>query len=151
MSDPVTMLYAPTRVEYTVWAGSITRSFLEGILQKRLVGRRCPSCTKVYVPPRGACPLCGVALAEAVELPQIGTVTAFSVIRIPFHGQVLDPPYACAHVLIDGADVPLLHILGECDVDTVDVGMRVEAVWAEKPEPTLASIRYFRPLTGETG
>ena len=85
-----------------------------------------------------------------VELAQIGTVTAFSVIRIPFEGQVLEPPYACAHVLIDGADVPLLHILGECAVDAVAVGLRVEAVWAEQIEPTLASIRYFRPIAGET-
>jgi uncharacterized protein len=149
MSDPVTMMHSPTRLEYTVWAGSITRGFLEGILEKKLIGRRCPGCTKIFVPPRGSCPTCGLALAESVELPQIGTVTAFSVIRIPFQGQVLDPPYACAHVLIDGADVPLLHILGECDVDSVDVGLRVEAVWAEKLEPTLASIRYFRPIGGD--
>jgi len=148
-NEPVTMMRAPTRLEYTVWAGSITRDFLRGIMEKKLIGRRCPGCAKVYVPPRGACPTCGVAVTEAVELPQIGTVTAFSVIRIPFEGQVLEPPYACAHVLIDGADVPLLHILGQCDVDSVDVGMRVEAVWAEQPEPTLASIRYFRPIDGE--
>ena len=148
-NEPVTMMRAPTRLEYTVWAGSITRDFLRGIMEKKLIGRRCPGCAKVYVPPRGACPTCGVAVTEAVELPQIGTVTAFSVIRIPFEGQVLEPPYACAHVLIDGADVPLLHIIGQCDVDSVDVGMRVEAVWAEQPEPTLASIRYFRPIDGE--
>ena len=148
-NEPVTMMRAPTRLEYTVWAGSITRDFLRGIMEKKLIGRRCPGCAKVYVPPRGACPTCGVAVTEAGELPQIGTVTAFSVIRIPFEGQVLEPPYACAHVLIDGADVPLLHILGQCDVDSVDVGMRVEAVWAEQPEPTLASIRYFRPIDGE--
>jgi uncharacterized OB-fold protein len=71
------------------------------------------------------------------------------VIRIPFEGQVLDPPYACAHVLIDGADVPLLHILGECPVDEVTVGLRVEAVWATELTPTLGSIRYFRPVVGE--
>jgi uncharacterized OB-fold protein len=89
-----------------------------------------------------------VALLEHVEVAQVGTVTAFSVIRIPFEGQVLQPPYACAHVVLDGADVPLLHILGECDVDTVCVGMRVVAVWVDDIQPTLASIRYFKPISG---
>jgi uncharacterized protein len=149
--EPVTMMRSPTRLEYTVWAGDITRDFLAGIMERKLIGKRCPGCRKVFVPPRGSCPTCGVAVTEAVELPQRGTVTAFSVIRIPFEGQVLDPPYACAHVMIDGADVPLLHILGECPVDEVAVGLRVEAVWVEKLEPTLASIRYFRPIQGGRG
>ena len=83
---------------------------------------------------------------EEVEVAQVGTVTAFSVIRIPFEGQVLDPPYACAHVQLDGADTPLLHIIGECPVDDVQIGLRVQAVWADVIEPTLASILYFKPV-----
>jgi uncharacterized OB-fold protein len=139
---------APTRVAYTVWAGSITADFLGTLQERRLVGRRCPACQKVYVPPRGSCPTCAEALTEHVPVAQVGTITAFSVVRIPFEGQALTPPYACAHILLDGADVPLLHIVGECDVDNVRVGLRVEAAWAEEMKPTLASIRYFRP-TGE--
>ena len=142
------MMRAPTRIEYTVYAGAITADFLRDLQLQKIVGRRCPECSKVYVPPRGACPTCGVAVRDAVPVAQQGTVTAFSVIRIPFEGQVLEPPYACAHVLLDGADVPLLHIIGECPVDDVRVGLRVEATWADPIEPTLASIRYFRP-TGE--
>jgi hypothetical protein len=145
MSDPVTRILSPTRIEYTVWAGSITGQFLRGLQQRKLIGYGCIACKKVYIPPRGSCPTCGEAVTEPVEVAQTGTVTAFSVIRIPFQGQVLEPPYACAHILLDGADVPLLHILGECDVDRVRVGLRAEAVWAEVIEPTLASVRYFRP------
>jgi uncharacterized OB-fold protein len=147
-SEPVTMMRAPTRIEYRVHAGAITADFLRDLLNKELVGRRCPVCAKVYIPPRGACPTCGVAVTDPVTVAQQGVVTAFSVIRIPFEGQALDPPYACAHVLLDGADVPLLHIIGECPVDDVGVGLRVEAVWADPVEPTLASIRYFRPIGG---
>ena len=148
-SEPITMMQSPTRVEYTVYAGAITADFLADLQQKKITGRRCPECSKVYVPPRGACPTCGVAVTDAVPVAQVGTVTAFSVIRIPFEGQVLEPPYACAHVILDGADTPLLHILGECPVDDVRVGLRVEAIWADPIEPTLASIRYFRP-TGDS-
>ena len=147
MSEPpVTRMEAPIRIAYTVWAGQSTQHFLRALQEKRLLGARCGECGKVYVPPRGSCPTCGVAAGEWVEVDQVGTVTAFSVIRLPFQGQFLEPPYACAHVLLDGADVPLLHIVGECDVDAVCVGMRVEAIWADPIEPTLASIRYFRPV-----
>ncbi len=148
MSDPVTRMKAPTRIVYRVRAGAVTAEFLACLQQGRSVGRRCPSCRKVYVPPRGSCPTCAEALTDSVEVAQTGAVTAFSVVRIPFEGQQLSPPYACAHVLLDGADVPLLHIVGECDVDRVQVGLRVEAVWADPIEPTLASIRYFRPVPG---
>ncbi|TNE84015.1 MAG: DNA-binding protein [Deltaproteobacteria bacterium] len=143
---PVTRFKAPVHAEYTVAAGATTAEFLRGILRKELNGRRCPSCDKIYIPPRGSCPLCGVRTSEVVPLAQKGTVTTFSIIRIPFEGQVLEPPYAAAHVLLDGADVPLLHIVGDCDVDDVRMGMRVEAVWVEDLQPTLASVRYFRPI-----
>jgi uncharacterized OB-fold protein len=144
--EPVTRMLVPTRIEYTVTAGQGTQHFLAALLEKRLLGARCGGCSKVYVPPRGSCPTCALPVSDWVEVSPVGTVTAFSVIRIPFEGQALDPPYACAHVLLDGADVPLLHILGGCDVETVQVGLRVEAVWADIMEPTLASIRYFKPL-----
>lgn len=143
---PVTHFLSPTRVEYTVSAGTITGEFLRGILRRELNGRRCPACGKVYIPARGACPIDGVPTNEIIPLSQRGTVTTFSVIRFPFEGQVLTPPYACAHVVLDGADVPLLHIIGEVDVNAVRMGMRVEAVWADDLQPTLASVRYFRPV-----
>ena len=147
-AEPITRIKVPTRLEYRVTAGAVTADFLRGILRKELNGKRCPSCEKVYMPPRGSCPTCGVPTTTEVPLGTKGTVTTFSVIRFPFEGQMLEPPYACAHILLDGADVPLLHIVGDCDVDTVRMGLRVEAVWADDLQPTLASVRYFRP-TGE--
>jgi uncharacterized OB-fold protein len=145
-TEPITRFKAPTRLEYVVAAGATTAEFLRGILRRELIGRRCPSCEKIYLPPRGSCPTCGVRTSELVPLAHKGTVTTFSIIRIPFEGQVLEPPYAAAHVLLDGGDTPLLHIVGGVDVDLVRMGMRVEAVWAERLEPTLASVRYFRPI-----
>ncbi len=146
MSSPVTLLRSPTTLRYEVTAGTVTTRFLAGILEKRLIGQRCPACRKVYLPPRGACPTCAVPTTDAVEVGPRGTITTYSVVRFPFEGQVLAPPYACVHVVLDGADVPLLHIVGECDVDRIRIGMRVEAVWAETIAPTLASVRYFRPV-----
>jgi uncharacterized OB-fold protein len=143
--EPVWRFKSPVSLDYTVTAGATTRTFLEGVMQRKLLGSPCPVCTKVYVPPRGSCPTCAVAPEAMVELSQTGTVTTFSVVRIPFEGQMLEPPYACAQIVLDGADVPLLHIVGECSPDDVRMGMRVTAVWADVLEPTLASVRYFKP------
>lgn len=143
--DPVTLFKSPTRLEYTVTAGRITTEFLRDILQRKLVGRRCPQCECVYIPPRGSCPTCAVTCDERVTLAGTGTVTTFCIVNIPFEGQLLDPPYACAHVLLDGASTPMLHLVGGCDVSEVRMGLRVEAVWAEDLEPTLASVRFFQP------
>lgn len=143
--EPVTRWKAPTRLDYNVKAGAVATSFLRGLLRGELIGKRCPACERVYVPPRGSCPTCAEPCDVEVACGPAGTVTTFSVIRIPFEGQLLTPPYACAHIVLDGADMPLLHIVGGCDVNDVHQGMRVRAVWAEDPEPTLATVRYFEP------
>ncbi len=147
MSDePITGFRSPFRAEYVVHAGATTAAFLRGILEGKLLGRRCPVCLMVYVPPRSSCPTCAVPCDEVVEVLDRGTVTTFSVIRFPFAGQVLEPPYAAAHILLDGTDTPLLHIVGDVDVDSIRMGMRVGAVWQDPPVPSMASIRYFEPI-----
>ena len=84
---------------------------------------------------------------EEVEVKSSGVVTTFSVIRIEFPGQRLKPPYVCAAILLDGADVPLIHLVGG-DPDAVRMGMRVRAVWTDEPAASMEAIRYFEP-TGE--
>lgn len=150
MSDEVQRFKAPMRLTYTVTAGTYQRCFLEGMLEAKIYGKRCDRCSKVYVPPRAACPTCLVALAADVDLPQRGTVTTFCIVNIPHEGQVLEIPYVGASILLDGSDIPLFHIVGGVDVEQVQMGLRVEAVWAPKAErkPSLESIRFFRP-TGE--
>ena len=53
---PVTSIKTPMRLEYRYSAGEATSRFLRGIAQGKILGQRCPSCKKVYVPPRGSCP-----------------------------------------------------------------------------------------------
>jgi uncharacterized OB-fold protein len=118
--------------------------------EERILGRACPRCEKVYVPARATCPTCCVGTGEDIEVLHTGVVTTFCVVNIPFEGQLIDPPYACAHVVLDGADVQIFHLVSGCDVDEVRMGMRVRAVWApEGRRPfSLESIRHFAP-TGE--
>jgi uncharacterized OB-fold protein len=120
---------------------------LRGIASGKILGQRCPQCGKVYVPPRGACAADGVATREEVQVADRGTVTTFCVVNVPFHGQKIKIPYVSATILLDGADIGLMHLIQEVEAEKVHMGMRVEAVWAPPEErgPTLESIRYFRP------
>jgi uncharacterized protein len=146
-SEPVPLFPSPIRLDYTVTAGQHLSSYLRAIAQRRLIGGRCPSCTKVYVPPRGGCPTCGVPTTDEVELADTGTVTTFCVIRIPFEAAPFPPPYVAIAVLLDGASIPIFHLLRGVPPDQVRMGTRVRAVWAPDAElaPTLASIRWFEP------
>lgn len=145
---PVTSIQAPIRLEYEYTAGRASTRFLHGMAEGRILGQRCPECAKVYVPPRGACPSCGVPTEEEVEVAGKGTVTTFCIVRIPSESLSIKPPFVAAHILLDGADIPFFALIQECPFDAVRMGMRVEAVWVPKAElkPTFESIRHFRPI-----
>ncbi len=143
--EPVRSISTPARLDYTYTAGQAASRFLSNVTHKRLMGQRCPICKKVYVPPRGSCPTDGVALEEEVELGHSGTITTFCVVNVQFYGQVMELPYVSALILLDGSDLPIMHLIQEVPADQVHMGMRVEAVWEDEVGPTLESIKYFRP------
>ena len=148
MSEPVTMITSPVRLEYQYTPGEAMSRFLRNIEQGRVVGQRCPRCSKVYVPPRsGACPRCGVPTGEEVPVSDIGTVTTFCVVNVPFAGSI-PIPYVAGLILLDGANIPVSYLLQEVDPADVRMGMRVQAVWVpdEERRPHMESIRYFKPV-----
>lgn len=138
----------PVALDYDYVTGRAQSRFLRGLAEGRILGQRCIECKRVYVPSRGACPRCAVRTEEEVQLSDKGTVTTFCIVRVPSENLSFTPPYTCAAVLLDGADIPFLHVLQECPLEDVRMGMRVEAVWVPKAElgPTMSSIRYFKPL-----
>ncbi len=148
MSEPVRRITAPVRLEYQVVAGRDLSRFLASIAEGRFLGKRCPSCHRVYVPPRGACPSCGVALTTEVAVADEGTLTTFCVVNIPVEGRSIKLPYVYGSVLLDGADIAFAHLIQGLPVDEVRMGLRVRAEWVADPQPTLETILGFVP-TGE--
>lgn len=146
-ADPVTGIVTPARLDYTYTPGRAQSAYLNALSGQRTVGERCPSCRKVYVPPRGACPTCGVATAEQVEVGPRGTVTTYCIVNIKAaHTANLDieVPYVYAHIALDGADLALHGRIGGIPYDQVRMGLRVEPVWTgEGRHPD-----HYRP-TGE--
>ena len=149
-AEAVRMITTPIRLRYQHSASAEESRYLRALAEGMVLGQRCPSCGKVYVPPRGSCPTCGVPTQTDVELPDTGTVTTFCVVNVPFHGQRVPAPYVAASVLLDGADIPFQHLILGCAPDEVRMGMRVRAVWKprEQWDTTAENIDHFEP-TGE--
>ena len=136
------------RIEYTYEPGLTLSGFLRALAGRRIEGGRCPSCSKVYVPPRARCPACGTGPMTPVPVSDCGTIVSYTVVHVPVAGARTDPPFAWAWIQLDGADVPFAHLLGDVPVENIRVGQRIQAVWASDDDlaPTWESIRHFAPV-----
>ncbi|NML52769.1 DNA-binding protein [Streptomyces sp. R302] len=127
----VRRIIAPARLDYTYTPGRAQTRYLHALAERRTVGERCPVCAKVYVPPRGACPTCGVATTDQVEVGPRGTVTTFCIVNIKAKSLDIEVPYVYAHIALDGAGLALHGRIGGIPYDQVRMGLRVEPVWSE--------------------
>ena len=145
--EQVRSVRIPARLDYEFTAGDASSRFLRGITQKKIIGQKANETSRVYVPPRGADPELGATTPIEVEVAQVGTVTSFCMVNVAFYGSVMELPYTSALILLDGADLSIMHLIQEIPADQVRIGMRVEAVWRDDAdlEPTLESIKWFRP------
>jgi uncharacterized OB-fold protein len=136
---PIEHMSQMVSVEYAAPEPTLlSRHFAARLQAGTIVGHKCPSCGKVYVPPRGYCGLCVVATTDEheVEVADRGTVTTFSVITpAQYPGQKEQDDYVLATILLDGADSSMMmQRLDGIEIADVRSGMRVEAAWAPEGE-----------------
>jgi uncharacterized OB-fold protein len=145
----VTSIVESVRAGYRVTPGHALTRFLEGVRDGVLLGGRCPRCVKVYVPYRLSCPSCGSVIEEEVEVADSGTITTFAINNLP-DPRAPEVPFVSAYILLDGADTPMIALVGGVPAREVRQGMRVRAVWVppEERAMSMANIRWFAP-TGE--
>ena len=135
------------KVPYTWQAGETASHYLTRLRdEKKILGKHCPKCDKVLVPPRKNCPFCSGPTGKWVELSGKGSVDTYTVVRKDLALQPMKAPFAYAVIRLDGADTGFLHLLGEVDPRNVEEGMRVEAVFAEERKGSPLDIAYFRPV-----
>lgn len=148
--EAVRSVRTPAQLDFTYTPGQASSAYLRGITEKRILGARVEPGTRVYVPPRGADPQLGRPTTEFLEVAHRGTLVSFCVVNVSFYGGTQEIPYVTGLIKLDGSDLPIMHLVQECPVDEVRVGMRLEAVWVDDADlgPTMESIRWFRP-TGE--
>ncbi len=146
--EPVKSVATPLRLEYDFTAGREQSIFLRALASKKIVGARSPGGDLVYVPPRGTDPRTAEPTPDFVEVSDKGTVVTYSIVRVPSENIHFELPYVCINVLLDGSDIPFFHVLQNCELTDVRLGMRVQASWAADEDLTesVESIRYFEPI-----
>lgn len=110
-------------------------------------GNRCPSCGKVFVPPKPKCIDCYKDVKDWVKLPGTGTLETFTVVN--YEEPKMHPrkaPFAYGIVKMDGADTGITHFIDEVDLDKLMTGMRMEAVLADERNGNIMDIKHFRPV-----
>ena len=122
----------------------VLERYVDALIDGRIVGHKCPSCGRVFVPGKGYCPICVVPTTDAdeIEVADHGTLTGFTIITpVAYYGQTETEPFVYASVLLDGSD----SNLGGQDIvgvphDQIRRGMRVKAIWRAESDRSAAGI-----------
>lgn len=121
---------------YTLTPGRATGAFLAEIVAKRIVGSRFKASGNVVAPAQDFDPLTGESDPELVEVPNTGTLGNFTKVGDAVIGLIR----------LDGCDVDFPHQIVGVSHDSLAVGDRVEAVWADEPvEKSILSLAGFKP------
>ena len=147
---PLEIPYTDWKPEYLYSLAEVSRFFREIVENKKLYATKCPSCGKVFMPPRGYCPDCYEPM-EWVPLSGEGTVVYCTYCYfLGMSGDLLrfiDVPYVYAFIQLDGVDTYLTHgvrpnsqAMGE-----IQPGTRVKAIFREERKGTIADF-YFVPV-----
>lgn len=129
------------------FAGRVGSKFIISLRDsKKILGVKCPKCDKVYIPPREYCEKDFSKLDDNwVELGNEGIITNFTVVNYNDKHLPRRAPYILALIKLDGADTPFAHIVEGIDPEQVEIGMRVQAVFAKETTNTILDIDHFEP------
>jgi uncharacterized OB-fold protein len=112
----------------------------------RILGTYCPDCDHTYVPATVFCERCLGKLEKWVDVGTKGEVVTYTFLNVSLDGSPLEKPEII--VFIRFADGGLIHRLGEVDLEQVEIGMTVEAVFKPKTKRvgSILDIKYFKPV-----
>jgi uncharacterized protein len=137
---PLTLSYPYART-----LGPTYGRFLTGLRECRIEGTR-GSDGRVHVPPAEFDPVTGEPCTEWVEVGSEGTIVTWSWQPVPLDGNPLDHPFAWALILLDGADVALLHVVDAPEPRAVATGGRVRVRWADERTGAIGDIACFEVI-----
>ena len=131
----------------TYTAGALGTEVLTKLQKKkRIMGMRCPSCNRVYVPARSTCKDCFAQLDEWVKVSDRGAVLTYTVVNESNSCQPVEAPLIYGIIQLDGADNGFVHMLGGVEPEELSIGMRVQAVFKKERKGSILDIKYFKPL-----
>ena len=120
--------------------GETVGAFLNGLKERKILGRKCPSCARVIVPARSFCDRCHASTGEWVEVAHAGEMMMATTIMEPFKN-LPKPPYAVAYALLDGADTAMVGFVRGLDLsdprraaEALKPGRRLTVKFKDQPE-----------------
>lgn len=136
----------PMRSRYT--AGLAGEVFLRAIQDEgKILGSHCDQCGITYVPARQFCERCMGKLDETIDVGTQGEVHTFTLLFENLDGTPREEPEIVAFISLE--DGGLVHRLDEIELDDLEIGMPVEAVFKSKGERegSILDIKYFKPVS----
>jgi uncharacterized OB-fold protein len=124
---------------YTLTAGRAAGTFLAELANRRIIGSRCPDCSKVMVPAQDFCATCGAEAGELVKLPETGELVGFTETAAGVLGLVR----------FDGADTPMVHRVLDASLASLSLGERVAVQWAPEAVGSILDIAGFVEASGD--
>jgi len=133
---------------YSYFAGRVGSRFITTLRdEKKIMGVRCDTCGKVFVPPRQTCEKCMEDIRDKwVDIENSGKVVNYTIVRYNDGHLPRETPFVLAMIKLEGADTPMVHILEGVDFDKVEIGMEVKAVFADETTNTILDIDHFEPM-----
>ena len=108
-----------------------------------LIGTKCLNCSEIYFPPRNLCPRCRrMSKIEEFKLQGRGEVVTYTVIHAAPEGFHAQTPYIMAIVKLDEGPSLTTQIV-DCDINEIEIGMKVEAVFRKIQEDGNAGLIYY--------
>jgi uncharacterized OB-fold protein len=128
-------------IKYDHSAGQTASHFLRTLRDEgSILGKQCPDCQRVLVPPRGFCERCYVDTNEWVEVGPEGVIESFTIVPNDL-GAGPEAPFALAYVQLDEADTAMVNVVEGLDLDdpaeaaeTLAIGSRARAVFEPESE-----------------
>lgn len=152
--ETITSAWEPD-LSYAWDNGAAIGRYLAELKNGKIIGKRCRKCDRIMLPPRMFCELCWRPTDEWVYVKDTGTVNTFCVSHVDWKAGRLDikggvRPFTPAVIEIDGASkgMGILHMIDKVDPWTIEIGMRLQAVWkpAEERQGAITDIQYFIPI-----
>jgi uncharacterized OB-fold protein len=144
-------IFIPQRwdIKFNHAAGETGSAFFNAIMErKEILGKKCPRCKRVLLPPRSFCERCFVETTEWVKVGREGKIQAFTIVYEKFEG-LPTPPYAIAYVLLDGANTAMANFVKGVDLSDVNqalerikIGAMVRVIFKRKREGRITDFWY---------
>jgi uncharacterized OB-fold protein len=110
-----------------------------------LIGNQCEICSKLYFPPREACPYCrrkSMGKMKDLKFSGKGTVVTYTIIHDApenFEGQA---PYPIAIIQLDEGPKLTAQIV-DCKLEDVKIGMKVKSTFRKIQEDGYIGAIYY--------